>query len=108
MHVFHHLLFHLRKLDDLDFNIDIKDNTKYDDKDVESLIYVHLFPERIGSWYTRQNGMTLNAYAKMRLLHVDPRWRNDKYYIFYLLDTITQTRLLTVNNMISACTSIKN
>jgi hypothetical protein len=52
--------------------------------------------------------MTLNAYAKMRLLHVDPRWRNDKYYIFYLLDTITQTRLLTVNNTISACTSIKN
>ncbi len=44
----------------------------------------------------------------MWLLHVDPRWRNDKYYIFYLLDTITQTRLLTVNNMISACTSIKN
>jgi hypothetical protein len=38
-----------RKLDDLDFNIDIKDNIKYDDKDVESLIYVHLFPKGIGS-----------------------------------------------------------
>ena len=44
----------------------------------------------------------------MRLLQVDPRWLNDKYYVFYLIDTITQNRLITVNNILSASTSIKN
>jgi hypothetical protein len=96
-----------RKLNETLNEENIKIDIKYDDIDTEALIYVHLFPTGTGNWYTRQNGMTLNAYSKMRLLHVDPRWRNDKYYIFYLLDTITQSRLITVNNMLSASTSIK-
>jgi len=82
-------------------------NIKYDDKDIEALIYVHLYPYGKGNWYKRQNGMTLNVFAKMRLLHKDPRWRNDKYYVFYLYDIITQSRLITVNNMISASTNIQ-
>ena len=51
--------------------------------------------------------MTLNVFGKMRLLNVDPRWRNDKYYVFNLLDRLTQIRLITVNNMLSASTNIK-
>ena len=66
---------------------------KYDDTDIEALIYVHLYPFGTGNWYRRESGMTLNIFAKLRLLNKDPRWRNDKYYIFYLFDTITQTRL---------------
>ena len=68
---------------------------------------MHLYPYGKGHWYKRQNGMTLNVFAKMRLLHKDPRWRNDKYYVFYLYDIITQSRLITVNNMISASTNIQ-
>ena len=44
----------------------------------------------------------------MRILHEDDRWRNDKYYLFYVYDMITQARLLTVNNILSASTNIRN
>ena len=51
--------------------------------------------------------MTLNVFGKMRLLNAAPRWRNDKYYVFNLLDRLTQARLLTINNMLFASTNIK-
>ena len=44
----------------------------------------------------------------MRLLSTDFRWRDDKYYILNLFDRLTQSRLLTVNNMLSASTTIRN
>ena len=84
-----------------------KFDIKYDDKDLEALIYVHLYPNGTGNWFQRQNGMTLNVFGKMRLLNADPRWRNDKYYVFNLLDRLTQARLLTINNMLFASTNIK-
>ena len=52
--------------------------------------------------------MTLNVFGKMRLLSTDSRWRDDKHYIFNLFDRLTQSRLLTVNNMLSASTTIRN
>jgi hypothetical protein len=75
---------------------------------IKILTYVHLFPYGTGTWYFKINGLTLNSYAKMRILHEDDRWRNDKYYLFYVYDMITQARLLTVNNMLSASTNIRN
>ena len=92
------------KNNDDSFKIDIK----YSDTDYEALTYVHLYPYGTGHWFYRKNGMTLNVFGKMRLLHVDSRWRDDKYYIFNILDRLTQSRLLTVNNMLSASTTIRN
>ena len=92
------------KNNDDSFKIDIK----YSDTDYEALTYVHLYPYGTGHWFYRKNGMTLNVFGKMRLLHVDSRWRDDKYYIFNILDRLTQSRLLTVNNMLLASTTIRN
>ena len=92
----------------INFEEYIKENINYENDDMEALIFVHLYPYGIGNWFKKDNGLTQNAYFKMRLLNNDPRWRNDKYYIFYAYDTIINSRLLTVNNMLSASLSIKN
>jgi hypothetical protein len=71
-----------RKLIETDDTESLNINIKYDDKDIEAFISVHLYTYGKGILYKRQYGMTLNVFAKMRLLHKDPRWRNDKYYVF--------------------------
>jgi len=47
-----------RKLIETDDTESLNVNIKYDDKDIEALIYVHLYPYGKGHWYKRQNGMT--------------------------------------------------
>ncbi len=53
---------------------------RYDDDDLEAKVFPHLYPYGTGSWTSsKQNGLTLGAYHKVRLNHADPRWRKDRY-----------------------------
>ncbi|RNA26642.1 DNA helicase ATP [Brachionus plicatilis] len=58
------------------------------DPDVEPKIFPHLFPDA--------------QYFRNRLLNIDPRCRNDKYYLFYAYDRLTRERIFAVNGMIKA------
>jgi hypothetical protein len=53
-----------------------------------------------------KDGLSQASYFKMRLLNIDPRWRFDKYYLFYAYNQLTKNRLLTVNNMIKSRASL--
>ena len=43
-----------------------------------------LFPYGKGSWYWEKNALTIGKYHNMRLMHVDRRWANDRFYPFFI------------------------
>lgn len=77
-----------------------------DNQQLEPMIFPHLFPYGKGYWLYTKDGLSQAKYFKMRLLHLDQRFRQDKYYPFFAYDQITKNRLLTVNNMIKSRASL--
>lgn len=69
-------------------------------------MFPHLYPYGKGYWYRQSNGVTIGKYFKMRLLHIDPRWRNDRNYTFFAYDWMVKSRVFTINNMIRVSTEI--
>ncbi len=64
------------------------DTLTYGDEALEAKVFPHLFPHGRGSWYYkgRKSGLTIGAYHKLRVLHVDRRWANDRYWPFFAFD----------------------
>ena len=55
-------------------------------KFLDVLCFPHLFPSgRFGEFHSRQSKISSSEYAKSRLLNVDPRFRKDAQYVFFLL-----------------------
>jgi hypothetical protein len=52
-----------------------------------------LFPYGKGSWYWKKNALTIGKYHKMRLMHFDRRWANDRFYSFFTFDRNIKQRL---------------
>ncbi len=50
----------------------------YGDASLEAKVFPHLFPYGQGSWHRKKNSLTIGAYHKLKLLHVDRRWANDR------------------------------
>ena len=69
-------------------------------------LFPNLYPFGKGYWYYQFDGLTIGKYFKMRLLHLDPRWRNDKNYVFFAYDWLIKSRVISVNNMIKISTDI--
>lgn len=70
--------------------------------DTEGRLFPHLFPYGKGYYRQEKKGITFAKYCRIKLLNFDPRWRDDKYYIFYIYDRMTKQRLMAINNMIKA------
>lgn len=79
----------------------IKKKVVFNDDQTEAKLFPHLFPHGTGYFINLKDGMTHAKYFRMRLLNIDPRWRNDRFYLFYAYDYLTKERLLTVNNMVN-------
>ena len=67
-------------------------------------LFPHLYPHGTGGYnYRCSSGddntrvITLGIYVKMRLLHVDPRWRHDKLWMFFAYDWVMKTRIIQYN-----------
>ena len=55
-------------------------------KFLDVLCFPHLFPSgKFGEFHSRQSKISSSEYAKSRLLNVDPRFRKDAQYVFFLL-----------------------
>ncbi|CAF0707230.1 unnamed protein product, partial [Brachionus calyciflorus] len=76
------------------------------DSDVEPKLFPHLFPYGTGYYIRNSSSVTLAQYFRNRLLNVDPRWREDKFYLFYAYDRLTRERIFAVNSMIKARNSL--
>ncbi|RNA35510.1 DNA helicase ATP [Brachionus plicatilis] len=76
-----------------------KINEKSTDDSIESKIFPHLFPDGKG-YYIRNKIVSLAQY--FRLLHVDSRWRDDRFYKFHVYDRLTGERILAVNSIIKS------
>ncbi len=75
---------------------------RFDDEHLEAKIFTHLFPFGSGSWAaSKQNGISLGAYHKIRLNHADSRWRKDRYYPFWAFDRSAKARITYVNKVLA-------
>ncbi len=76
------------------------DTLTYGDKTLESNVFPHLFPHGHSSWYHkgRKSGLSIGAYHKLRLQHVDCRWTNNRYWPFFAFDKNVKSRIGFVNN----------
>jgi hypothetical protein len=78
----------------------IKKDVYLYESETEAKLFPHLFPYGKGYWLPMCRKFTVNKYFKMRLMHFDPRWRDDSKYLFYAFDRINKERIGTVNRMI--------
>lgn len=78
-----------------------KVEVKANDDFIEPKIFPHLFPDGKGH-FIKNKAVTLAQYFRNRLLHVDSRWRDDRYYIFYAYDRLTRERISSVNSLIKS------
>ncbi|CAF1074181.1 unnamed protein product [Brachionus calyciflorus] len=84
-----------------------KDNIKKkeifsNDNSIEPKLFPHLLPYGTGFFNGKLNGITLAQYFRIRLLNQDPRWRENKFYLFYAYDRLMRERIFAINNMIKA------
>jgi hypothetical protein len=90
-------------------NYNNNNSKEYDyitDHDIEGKLFPHLFPDGKGFFVKIANSITLAQYFRNRLLNYDPRWRNDRYYVFYAYDRLVKERIYCVNNMVKARTNL--
>ena len=76
----------------------------YSDPNLEAKIFPHLFPYGFGSWKrpaSKTTAFTLGAYHKLRLLHADRRWANDRCYPFFAFDRNMKARIFYINNVLA-------
>ncbi|CAF0976006.1 unnamed protein product [Brachionus calyciflorus] len=76
------------------------------DSDLEPKLFPHLCPYGTGYYIRNSSSVTTAQYFLNRLLNVDPRWREDKFYLFYAYDRLTRERIFAVNSMIKARNSL--
>ena len=71
---------------------------KFSDFDLHAKTFPHLFPFGFGS-YKKDNKLyfTFRDWCKMRLLNVDPRWRNSDLFKFFLMDIDIRERIYYFN-----------
>ena len=74
------------------------------DPQLEQKLFPHLYPHGTGRYnYRCSSGddntrvITLGMYVKMRLLHVDHRWRHDKLWMFFAYDWVMKNRIIQYN-----------
>ena len=79
------------------------ESVTYSDPNLEAKIFPQLFPHGLGSWShpeSRVTGLTIGAYHKVRILHADRRWANDRCYPFFAFDRNMKDRICYINNIL--------
>jgi hypothetical protein len=71
----------------------------YGDEHLEEKLFPHLFPYGKGSWYWEKNALTIRKYHKMRLVHVDRRWANDRFYPFLVPPSVFSNAYLQLADL---------
>ncbi|CAC5411251.1 unnamed protein product [Mytilus coruscus] len=66
------------------------------DENLEAKVFPHLFPDGHGSWSKQKQALTLGQYHKHRLMHMDRRWANDKFYLFFAFDRNMKQRFCLI------------